>query len=138
MQSIDFKSPVAETLVLSRLPCQPLCSLARAVVVHKLQRQGLNVARCVCPSCSSRGSSVPLPVTGIFVPLRWRDPGPNMFVDPSMQVKLTVDDFWRLYENSKLLQVSVVATALLCRIPSPQRYATVTNIWARLRPSPQC
>ena len=42
---IDFKSPEAETLVLSRLPCQPPCSLARAVVVHKLTASGME--RCL-------------------------------------------------------------------------------------------
>ena len=44
MAPFDFKSPEAETLVLSRFPCLPLCSLARAVVVHRLTVTGME--RC--------------------------------------------------------------------------------------------
>ena len=41
MEPFDFKSPEVETLVLS---CPPLCSLARAVVVHRLTVSGME--RC--------------------------------------------------------------------------------------------
>ena len=67
--------------------------------------------------------------------------------DLSMQMKLQSTNFGAFLENGKFLQVSVMVTGLLCRIPSPQRtqpgrgyhcYATLTSIWAPLRPSPQC
>ena len=134
LKLIDFKSPEAETVMLRRLPCQPLCSLACAVVVHKLTTSGMG----------RHSLSTPFVLLAVFCAAarRWvcvahevAKSGPDMSGDPSMQVKLTVDNFWCPYMRTvscrrcpRWLQRSCVV----------YRHPSVDCTWARLRPSPQC
>ena len=91
MKPIDFKSPEAETLVLNRLPCQPLCNLARVVVftADGVWDETLLVMYVLRPPevflCAAA-------YPGICVAHRGGE-----IMTLSKQVKLTVDDFWRPY-----------------------------------------